>query len=227
MAKQVANFHLLALAVWAVWGFSGVSPALATRPLQVSHLLATTPPLRAYGGAIADLDGDGRPDLATVTSKRWGPNAFRYQVELTLSSRIGPSSFCVSAEAGGLRIVPRDVDGDGDLDLVITNARSFAPVGIWINDGHGEFTQGDKTAYSGSIWTQGPGIASDSTQRIFPAIAPQSCWSWLDISRGFCFWGKLPVGRLRLSHLIPDYPDITLSQPRTRAPPCSLPRLTS
>jgi hypothetical protein len=226
VAKQTAIFRLIALALWAVCALSVASPASATS-LSASQSLTTTPPSWNYGGAIADLDGDGRNDLATVTSKSWGPITFRYKVELALSSRVGPSSFSVSAEEGGLRIIPRDVDGDGDLDLVITSARSFVPVGVWINDGHGGFTQGDATAYSRSIWTECPGISSGNTPRIFPAIATQSCWSWLDVSKGFRFWSELPIKRLRLCPATSKFHEVALSQPRTRAPPCSLTRQTN
>lgn len=228
MAKQTTVLRLIALALWAASALSVASPVLAASALPPSQSLTTTPPLWNYGGAIADLDGDGRSDLAIVTSKSWGPKTFRYKVELALSSGVGPSSFSVFAEEGGLRILPRDVDGDGDLDLVIISARSFAPVGVWINDGHGGFTQGDETTYSRSIWTEVPGISSgNNRQGIFPAIATQSSWSWLDFSKGFRFWSELPVERLRLCHATSNFPYVTLSQPRTRAPPGSLTRPTN
>ena len=227
VARQTAIFGLIALAVLAVCAHSVASPASATSSLPASQALPTTPPQWNYGGAIADLDGDGRTDLVTVTSKSWGSNARRYQVNLHLSARADTSSFSVSAEGGGLRIVPRDVDGDGDLDLVITSARSLAPVGVWINDGHGGFAQGDASSYSRSIWTEGPGISAGDTQRIFPAICTQSGWSWLGRSRAFRFWGELPIERLWLCHASNNFPEVTVSRPRSRAPPCSLPPQTN
>ena len=226
LANHAARFRSIALALWAVWALSVASPAWATSPLSTAEWV-TTPLLRGYGNAIADLDGDGRLDLATVTLKSRGPNTFRYQVDLDLSSRIGPSSFSVSAGEGGLRIVPRDVDGDGDLDLVITNARSLVPVGVWINDGHGGFTEGNPTAYPGSIWTEDSGMSTRDTQGIFPATVPQSRWLWLDFSKGFRFRSELPIEPLRLCHAISNFPEVAVGQPRTRSPPCSLPPQTS
>jgi hypothetical protein len=227
MAKQASNFRLIALALWAVWVISGTTPASAASSLQASQEIPSTSPWRDYGGAIADLDGDGRNDLATVRSNSGGPKTSRYQVELALSSGNSASSFSVSAEEGGLRIVPRDVDNDGDLDLVITSARSLTPVGVWINDGHGRFTRSDATAYPQSIWTQGPGISSSNTQRIFPAIAPQSSWSWFDASKGFRSWRELPIKRLQICRATTNFPEVSVSQPRTRAPPYSFLRQTS
>ena len=57
--------------------------------------------------------------------------------ELNLTTRALPSSLTLSAPAGGVRIFPHDLDGDGDLDLVITNAAALAPVSVWINGGRG------------------------------------------------------------------------------------------
>jgi hypothetical protein len=221
VAGQTGSFRFIGLALWTLWALSFASPGAAAQSLSASQLL-TASPLRNYGDAIADLDGDGFPDLATVTSKSGGSNTFRYRIELALTSGVGPSSFNVSAEEGGLTIIPRDVDGDGDLDLVIASARSLAPVGVWINDGHGRFTPSDPTAYPRSIWTRGPGISSDNAQRMFPAIAPQSRQSWLDFSKEFHFWSELPIGRLRLGPTTSSLPELALCQPRTRAPPSSL-----
>jgi hypothetical protein len=225
LAGLSVGFGATAFALWAAWALVVGSPVSATPSFPASPLLTSSFP--DYGDAVADLDGDGRPDLATVRSRRWGANASRYQVELTLSAGGGPSSFSVSAEAGGLRIIPRDVDGDGDLDLVITSTRSLAPVGVWINDGHGIFTRGDPTAYAQSIWTEGPGIFSHHSQRTFSAIAPQWRWPWLDFSKAFRFRSELPIARLRFFSETSSLPEVAISQPRTRSPPFSLPRLTS
>jgi len=226
VTKQSAHFRWIALTLWALWAFSTTCPASATPTLSASQLL-TTPPLWDYGGAIADLDGDGRPDFAIVRSESWGPNAFQYRIELALTTRVGPSSFTISAEEGGVRIVPRDVDGDGDLDLVITSAWSLAPVGVWINDGHGRFTQGDPTAYPRSIWTEGAGISSDTPRETLQAAVPQSCRSWLVFSNGSHFRDELVFKRLPPLLAASNPPWVAVSQPQTRAPPRSLLRRPS
>jgi hypothetical protein len=220
VAHQFANFRWIVLALWALWAFSAACLALATPTLSTSQLLAT-PPLWDQGVAIADLDGDGRPDLAIVRAESWRSNAFQYRIELALTTRVGPSSFSVSAKDGGLRIVPHDVDGDGDLDLVITSAWSLAPVGVWINDAHGGFTQGDPTAYPRAIWTEGPGISSDSPRETLQATVPESCRSWLVSSHGSHFCNDLLLERLPLLIAAFDPLWVAVSQPQTRAPPRS------
>jgi hypothetical protein len=46
------------------------------------------------------------------------------------------------------------VDGDHNLDLVITSRFGREPVGVWINDGHGRFTPENADAYAKSIWQE-------------------------------------------------------------------------
>src|SRR5437773_579501 len=43
----------------------------------------------------------------------------------------------------GFHLSPRDVDGDHDLDIVVTAGILRQPVAIWINDGQGGFSEGD------------------------------------------------------------------------------------
>ncbi len=49
-------------------------------------------------------------------------------------------------------IVIADVDGDQDLDLVVTSWPQSGHVRIWINDGTGRFDEGDATLYSAAVW---------------------------------------------------------------------------
>jgi hypothetical protein len=90
--------------------------------------------------AIADFDGDRRPDLASIQA---GPNnsgstSYRINLELTAA---GPQSIGVIAPSGGLLIVARDVNGDHAVDLLLTTAWFRQPVAILLNDGHGNFSR--------------------------------------------------------------------------------------
>ena len=115
-----------ALMLCALWGLSAACLAWETASPSALRLEAA-PLLYDQGGVIADLDGDGRPDFAIVRAEGWDSKGLRYRIELQLSTGASPSSFSVSAEKGGLRLVPRDVDGDGDLDLVVMSAWGRAP----------------------------------------------------------------------------------------------------
>jgi hypothetical protein len=226
LACRFACLRWSILTLWALWTLSAPCLASEKQPPSTSQEVSTSA-LSYQGGAIADLDGDGRLDVAVVRSESRGPHAFQYRIELALTTRVAPSSFSFFAEEGGLRIVPRDVDGDGDLDLVITSAWSLAPVGVWINDGHGGFTQGDPTAYPRSIWTEGPGISSDAPEEKLQATVPPSYRSYVGSSLRSCFCNQLASHYLPLLQATARPSWGAMKRPSTRAPPRSLLRLPS
>ena len=205
------------LALWALAAFAAVCwPAEAQTPSAVQ-----LPPTLSFcdqGCAIADLDGDGRPDLAIARAEGWGPNGFQYRIDIT--TRIGLSSFSVFAQSGGLLIIPRDVNGDCDLDLIITSAWSLTPVGVWINDGRGRFTRGDPTAYPQSTWAEGLRIFSDTPHETFHATVPKSSRrDWLGPSEGPSFSNQPIIERLTLLLAAVNPPSGTARRPQTRGPP--------
>jgi hypothetical protein len=211
------------LSLWALGALAAACWASdAPIPSPVQSL--PTPSFCDQGCAIADLDGDGRPDLAIARAEGWGPSGFQYRIDLDLTSRVGLSSFSVCAQRGGLRIIPRDVNGDWDLDLVITSAWSFTPIGVWINDGHGTFTQGDPTAYPESTWNEGPDVLSETPQETFQATVPEFSRTWPDSCEGPSFCNELIIKRLTLLLAAVNPPRGATRRPQTRGPPLPLPR---
>lgn len=103
---------------------------------------------------VGDFDGDNRADIAYAKPQGRMNGAYHYKVEVRLSAQPGAIFDVDSGAAGGLRISTRDVDGDHDLDLVITSAFGGLRVGVWLNDGHGQFTQGAAESYPLSIWQE-------------------------------------------------------------------------
>ena len=223
-AVRSGSVRRAALILCALWGLSAA--CLASETLSPSALpLETTPLLWDQGCVIADLDGDGRPDFAIVRAESWDSKGLRYRIELQLSTGVSPSSFSVSAEKGGLRLLPRDVDGDGDLDLVVLSAWALAPIGVWINNGHGEFTRADPTAYPLANWTEGPKVVSNTPQEA--PKATQSYRSCIDFSHESCFRNDLLFERLP-GFLGAGSPQKgAAAWPQTRAPPCLFPQRPS
>jgi hypothetical protein len=107
------------------------------------------------GTAIADLDGDHLPDLASGTNLGRTPEGYAYRVDLDLTSTLHSRPFSVfSAESSGVNIEAIDLDGDHDLDLVITSRILQKPIGVWLNDGRGNFTRGDSSQFASAFFRQ-------------------------------------------------------------------------
>ena len=102
--------------------------------------------------AIADFDGDSKPDLATVEIENSGSSSItKYSIRSRLT--LGASqNFGVSAPAGGLQIVARDVNGDDALDLLVSTAWLHQEIAVLLNDGHGNFTLAEPAAFPNGIW---------------------------------------------------------------------------
>ncbi len=102
--------------------------------------------------AIADFDGDHKPDLATVEIQNgYSSGTTQYSIRFRLSVGVA-QSFGVSAPAGGLQIVARDVNGDDALDLLVSTAWLDQQVAVLLNDGHGNFTLAKPDAFPTAVW---------------------------------------------------------------------------
>jgi hypothetical protein len=133
---------LLVCAAFAVES-SGMAASMSPRPFALHKA--------AVHFAIADFDGDTRPDFASVETEQIGASHARYWIGFRMSAgfqqRIG-----VTAPVGGLAIDSRDVNGDKYLDLIVSTAWLNSPVVILVNDGHGNFTVSDPAVFSAIVW---------------------------------------------------------------------------
>ena len=91
---------------------------------------------------LPDLDGDHTPDF--VGGQRLGrtTEGYFYRVQLHLSAGSPSSSFTVFHDnALGLKITGVDIDGDDDIDLIISDKFFHGHIGVWLNDGRGHFVK--------------------------------------------------------------------------------------
>ncbi len=102
--------------------------------------------------AIADFDGDKRPDLATVHAGVSSPWDTQYWIAFQLSGA-SRHTLGITAPTGGLQITSRDVNGDSFLDVVVTTAWTNRPVAVLLNDGQGNFKASSPSAFPGAFRT--------------------------------------------------------------------------
>ncbi len=136
--------------------------------------------------AIADFDGDRKPDLATIEVERDAAIGARYSIRLQLSAG-RESAIGITGPWGGLQLEPRDVNGDDAVDLIVTTALDSHFVAVLLNDGHGKFTQ----ARAGDF----PAIERDRGLRLHAAGEHVEEFGTLQVSRStFGIEGLLACG---------------------------------
>lgn len=104
--------------------------------------------------AVADFDGDLRPDVANVQVGESTSGTSSYGIQLQLSGA-GRQFIQLVAPRGGLLIEARDVNGDRAIDLVLTTAWFRQPVAVLLNDGHGKFSRAEPTSFPGAFSKSG------------------------------------------------------------------------
>lgn len=129
-----AGFTLLA---------SGETGLTHRNDVSDEHAMANRNLLIGAGVALGDIDGDGYPDVFLPSVEQpaalyHNDGAFHF-TDVTASSGIDTRGLATTGT------VFADVDGDGDLDLIVGTLGG--PLKLWLNDGKGHFT--DATATSG------------------------------------------------------------------------------
>jgi hypothetical protein len=131
-----------------ILGFAACGNAASTGPQSwpVSSTQATSQ------FAIADFDGDNRPDLATVQVGHRGSSDTQYWIAFQLS-RGSRQILGITGPTGGLQVTSRDVNGDSFLDVVVTTTWTNRPVAVLLNDGQGNFRASSPSAFPGVFTT--------------------------------------------------------------------------
>jgi hypothetical protein len=121
----------------AASGLGLAAPASDSRDL----LQGLNSPL-VSGWALSDFDGDSKVDRVTSGPRRADGPRYAYEVSVDLSA-FPQSSFRFLTHSASVRLSAQDLDGDQDRDVVIFESASWEPIGVWLNDGSGNFSEGD------------------------------------------------------------------------------------
>jgi len=126
--------------------------------------------------AMADLTGDGHPDLVTVRLDRADSSNGQYIIEVQLTEG-GGQLLRLAASPADLFITAKDVTGDGTPDIVVRAVGSQAPVAVFLNDGCGHFSANKSGGFAQAVRdvpTQSEFIAEQFSCSSVVASAPGS-----------------------------------------------------
>lgn len=127
--------------------------------------------------AVADLDGDNLADGAILLSAEPVGASSRIKIELHFTGRPN-TEFTFESNGRALTVRAWDIDHDGDNDLVVEDAFTHKPVRVWINEGHGDFHEGNVQDYPSLL-------LSDGRQLRLPSNQPDGLPLWLPPQRRF------------------------------------------
>ena len=181
---------------------------------------STLPRLRSLppsGWVVSDFNGDHTPDLALSTSSRGDVPGFQQHVRIVFGvSR--ETSFEFHSRSSYVQLRARDIDGDHDRDIVIQEPLSLAPIGVWINDGAGNFHEGNLADYKNAFRGRGnvsadlPGGFCDESAGMLEQDAPS-------VITGQAAARRQHTGREVFAYLAGPSKDSELFGTSSRAPP--------
>jgi hypothetical protein len=123
--------------------------------VSVGALRAETRPAASVAGgwhpgggsfAIANLDGDALPDLASIEMDRANGAATSYRIRIQLSAW-PESAIGIVGPLEGLRISAADVNGDDQIDLVVRTEQKSTLIAVLLNEGSGHFRVAEPASY--------------------------------------------------------------------------------
>lgn len=122
-----------------------------------------------WATAVADLDSDAKLDFAIADRTSYGANGYNYRLQLTLS-RAESQVFQFHSADSALKVSVVDLDNDADLDIVLTHAISGEIAGVWLNNGSGDFHEGQVEDFQ-QAGVQLKGSVTIGTANNAPALA--------------------------------------------------------
>jgi len=149
MSKQSARsarWCVFAALVCLIGIETGIALRLSHRDASFSTESARLSRLSGIHFAIADFDGDWKPDVAVVEAASLRCAQANYAIRLQLSAG-AELSFLISAPSGGVRVAARDVNGDNLPDVVVSSISDERVVAVLLNQGHGQFSRAEPAAY--------------------------------------------------------------------------------
>jgi hypothetical protein len=169
---------------------------------------------------IGDFDGDQRPDFVTADVGERNASRTVYKIAIELSSGVR-STLNIAAPDGGLQLTSRDVNGDDQLDVVVTTAWTKRPVAVLLNDGQGNFKELSPEQFPGAFPDSDSSLASTNSEVRDTPGAILSRYETGNFKHGASL-DAVYFARLQIPDSLSDSPVSCTSSFLGRAPPASL-----
>jgi hypothetical protein len=181
---------------------------------------ANAPAVLATNWTAADLDGDQQPDLAQTWSiAHHGSHLYEVALSLTSGQHAGSFTFSNPNELE-LEIHAVDVDGDNNLDLVISGRFVGERIGVWINDGAGSFSRSSSDAYRS--YFEKVSLSSSDSDPLTQAAETSPLQRDLSAPETGAFFRLLCISKIT-GHISPDpISQVQYGPSLLRAPPSTL-----
>lgn len=207
---------VIAPGVRAQDGFRGALEKI-NRTAPLAHPFAT---LSVPTLAIADLDGDDKPDGAILLESEGSHGQGYFEVELHFTGHRNANLKFQSLEPA-VTVKALDINHDGDVDLIIEQSWTHRRLQVWINDGHGNFEKGRMEDFPSGLAPVRDRIgSSDRIDLQAFSLSSQRGFETMLVASHIA--GRPPSDSdFAISSISLFRPDHALSLARSRAPPLS------
>ena len=172
------------------------------------------------GWVFGDLDGDHKPDIAEGHASGRTEAGYLYEVQLQLSgAERSPSLTVFHNNALGLRISGIDIDGDSDIDLIISDRFSRKHTDVWLNDGKGRFTRSAADRFAPYSDEDLAFVAIHQSWAAQPTEVKERRRLTADLSARYTQCTLLPPTRIANQQTVEWIIQLDLDPQRQRAPP--------
>jgi hypothetical protein len=136
--------------------------------------LGTAAGTLGWSTAVGDFNTDGTPDVAIADRVSHALGAASFTIEFAVSG-LESKTVAFESDQDALTVRVSDVDHDNDLDLIVSGALSHEVVGVWLNDGSGDFEPATAAPFAAEIEPRHAVDAPDASCAVSSnGLAPRS-----------------------------------------------------